>query len=134
MCDYKKPFEQVAAQDSRNLADIFNKVGWQGAEDEAKHNVQNPGRAITKAAEYAALWYLGSVAGGAAGGAGSAAGEGVAAAGQGAQAATESALLNAGIVPGTAAWTAGGGGSIAGAAAGNAADAALTETPNASNL
>src|SRR6185437_12464374 len=73
MCDYKKPFEQVAAQDSRNLADLFNKVGFQGAEDEAKHNVQNPGRAITKSAISAALWYLGSEAGDALGSSGTAA-------------------------------------------------------------
>lgn len=65
---WKKPFEQVAAQDSRNLADLFNKLGIQPAEDEARHNVRNPGRAITKAAEYATMGYLGSLAAGGEGG------------------------------------------------------------------
>jgi hypothetical protein len=82
MCDIKKPFEQVAAQDSRNLADLFNKVGFQGAEDEAKHNARNPGRAITKASINAALWYLGGAAGDALGGGGGAAANAGATAGE----------------------------------------------------
>lgn len=57
MCNgLKDLLEKPAAQDSRNIRDFANKIGWQGLEDEANHNVQNPGRAITKAGINAALW------------------------------------------------------------------------------
>lgn len=97
---WKKPFEQVAAQDSRNLADFFNKVGWQGAEDEARHNVRNPGRAITKAAEYAVGGYLGSLAaGGEAAGAADAAGAAGGAAGEGAYGALTAEQIAQNLAP-----------------------------------
>lgn len=76
---WKKPFEQIAGQDSRVAAELGRGLHWQGLVDEAKHNEQNPGRAMTKATINAALWYLGGEAGSALGGAGeagAAAGEG----------------------------------------------------------
>jgi hypothetical protein len=66
------PFYKVAQQDSRNLADFFNKVGFQKGEDEAKYNVKNPGHAISTAAEYALAGYLGSLMAGGEAGAGAA--------------------------------------------------------------
>lgn len=62
------PLYRLVKQDSRNFATIGNAIGWQGLEDEANHNVKNPGRAITKAAINAALWYIGGEAGSALGG------------------------------------------------------------------
>jgi hypothetical protein len=41
MCDIKKQFEKVAAQDSRNMAWLGNAMGWQGLEDEANHNAKS---------------------------------------------------------------------------------------------
>lgn len=71
MCDLKK----VAAQDSRNIRDFADAIGWDWLEEEAKTNVDNPSRAMRKAAIAAATWYAGGALGGAAGGgAGNAAG------------------------------------------------------------
>jgi len=74
MCDWKEPFYKVARQDSRNMAKIGNALGWDWLEQEGKRNTDNPGRAIGKAAQYAATWYLGGPAWGAAGSGASAAG------------------------------------------------------------
>lgn len=73
--DWKKPFYAVAKQDSRNMAKLGNALGWDWLEQEGKKNVENPGRAVGKAATSALLWYLGGPAwGGGSGAAGSAAG------------------------------------------------------------
>jgi hypothetical protein len=56
---WKEPFYAVAKNDSRNAAWLGNAIGWQGLEDEGKYNTKNPGHAVTKAAEYAAMYYLG---------------------------------------------------------------------------
>jgi hypothetical protein len=91
---WKEPFYKVAKNDSRNLEWLGNAVGWQGLENEAKHNKENPGRAITKAAEYAALYYLGGAAAGAMGGGAAAGGGAAEAAGTtAAQAAAEQAAI-----------------------------------------
>lgn len=55
---WKEPFYGKAKRDSRFIEDFANKIGWQGLEDEAKYNQENPGHAIGKAAQYAATWYL----------------------------------------------------------------------------
>ena len=58
--EIKRPFYQIAAQDSRNLKQSFNRVGFDWGEKEADKNIDNPGRAIGKAATSAALWWLGA--------------------------------------------------------------------------
>jgi hypothetical protein len=73
---WKEPFLGKAKRDSRFIEDFANKIGWQGLEDEAKHNQENPGHAITKAAEYALAGYLGGLYGGAEAAAGMEAGVG----------------------------------------------------------
>lgn len=72
------PLYRLVKQDSRNAAWLGNAIGWQGLEDEANRNVQNPGRALTKAAISAATWYLGGAAGGYLGGGSDAANAGAA--------------------------------------------------------
>lgn len=81
---WKKPFYKVAENDSKNAAWLGNAIGWQGLEDEGNYNAKNPGHAITKAAEYAALYYLGGMLGGASAGAGAEAGAGMGASAGGA--------------------------------------------------
>lgn len=81
---WKKPFYKVAEQDSKNVAKIGHLLGWEGLEEEGKRNADNPGRAIGKAAQYAATYYLGGLLGGA----GEAAGVGAEAATAGTEAAT----------------------------------------------
>lgn len=62
--EIKRPFYQVAQKDSQNLKHLGQKWNIGFLEDEAAHNEKNPGRAITKAAEYAAMGYLGGLYGG----------------------------------------------------------------------
>lgn len=57
------PLGDLVKQDSRNASWLGNAIGWQGLEDEGKYNTQNPGHAVTKAAETAATWYLGGLLG-----------------------------------------------------------------------
>lgn len=75
--DLKELIYKLVKQDSRNAAKLGNAIGWDYLEQEGNRNVQNPGRAVGKAAATAATWYLGGLMGGA----GSAAGEGANAAG-----------------------------------------------------
>jgi hypothetical protein len=82
---WKEPFLKVAQLDSQNLKHLGQKWNIGFLEDEAAHNEKNPGRAITKAAEYALAGYLGGLYGGPEG-AGGAAGEGAIGAGTGAAA------------------------------------------------
>lgn len=70
MCDLKK----VAAQDSRNIKKFANAVGFDWLEDEADQNIEDPSRAMRKAAIAAATWYAGGALGGAAGSGAGAAG------------------------------------------------------------
>jgi hypothetical protein len=81
MCDVKHAFERVAQIDSQNLKHLGQDWNLPWLEQEAAHNEKNPGRAITKAAEYAALAYLGGAAFGGSGEAGAAADASGAAAG-----------------------------------------------------
>jgi hypothetical protein len=53
-------FEQPAVEDSRVFAQMGRTFGIPALTAEAKHNEQNPGRAITKASEYALASYLGT--------------------------------------------------------------------------
>jgi hypothetical protein len=62
--DWKKPFLRVAQIDSQNLKHLGQDWNLPWLENEAAHNEKNPGRAITKAAEYAAMWYAGGLLGG----------------------------------------------------------------------
>ena len=74
---WKKPLYQLEKFDSRNAADIGNKIGGKVGdfiESEGKQNTQNPGRGITKGLESLASWYLGGAAAGALGGGAGAAG------------------------------------------------------------
>ena len=55
---------RLVKQDSRNAAWLGNALGIDFLEQEGKYNTKNPGHAITKAGEYAALGYLGGLYGG----------------------------------------------------------------------
>lgn len=87
----RKPLDWLAINDSRNAAQLGRTFHIPALTAEAKHNEQNPGRAETKGAINAALWFLGGEAGSALGGgdAGSAAGDTAGAVGSGATAAGE---------------------------------------------
>lgn len=64
MCDVKNAFERVAQLDSQNIKHLAQDWNLPWLEQEAAHNEKNPGRAITKAAEYALGGYLGGAYGG----------------------------------------------------------------------
>lgn len=61
---WKEPFYKVAELDSQNLKHLAQMWNLPWLEEEAARNEKNPGRAITKAAEYAAAGYLGGLYGG----------------------------------------------------------------------
>src|SRR5688572_31402347 len=59
--ELKRPIYHMVRQDSRTMAKLGNAIGgdvgdW--LENEGKRNTANPGRAVGKAAQYAATWYL----------------------------------------------------------------------------
>lgn len=58
----KNPLYWLIKQDSRGAAELGRATGWDFLRDEGKHNQENPGRALGKAATSAALWYLGGPA------------------------------------------------------------------------
>lgn len=71
MCDsaqLKEPLYKFVKQDSRNAAWLGNALGIQALENEGKYNTKNPGHAVGKAAQTAALMYLGGALGGGAAG------------------------------------------------------------------
>jgi hypothetical protein len=55
----KDPLYWLVKQDSRAAAEVGRGLGLDFLRDEGKYNQKNPGHAITKAAEYAALYGLG---------------------------------------------------------------------------
>ncbi len=91
MCELRKPLDKLTSEASRQAADLGNKIGWQGLEEEGKRNTENPGHAYGQAAKYTAMYYLGGLLGGA-GGAG---GAGATAAESAIPAATDTAITTA---------------------------------------
>jgi hypothetical protein len=65
----KRLLYKTVKQDSRNMGDLGNKLGWDWLEQEGKQNVENPSRALRKSAITAASMYAGGLLGGATGGA-----------------------------------------------------------------
>jgi hypothetical protein len=81
--ELKELLYKPVKQDSRNLEKLGQAWNIPWLESEANRNVDNPGRAVGKAAATAATWYLGGLLGSGAG----AAGQGAAVAGNAANAA-----------------------------------------------
>lgn len=95
--ELKKPLYYLVKKDSEGMESIGRKLGWDWLVNEGQKNQQNPGRAVGKAAQAAATWYLG-------GPAWSGAGEGATAASMAAQqAAATSAYSGLGATAASAA-------------------------------
>lgn len=74
----KNPLYWMVKQDSRGASQLGRTLGWDWLTQEGKTNQDNPGRAITKAAEVAATMYGAGLLGGAEAGAGGVAADGLA--------------------------------------------------------
>lgn len=58
----KKPLYWGVKKDSEGVESLARMLGWDGLVNEAQTNQKNPGRAVGKAAQTAATWYLGGPA------------------------------------------------------------------------